>query len=192
MDEEDKQSVMLGFGADSQNGNVPIGQTKTTIINESGLYSLIMSSKLPSAKKFKRWVTSEVLPALKKTGTYTMPGKEKETKQYFPTRPLTTDDYMTAAKTIARCVNERLPIVIDAFEKAGLSLKKIQETAKLEELDDLAEFRNLIAQYTFPQLEKILPICRTSVYYYHIGASIPKQERMKQIIKILREDGEQS
>ena len=39
-----------------------------TIINESGLYSLIMSSKLPTAKKFKKWVTSEVLPAIRKTG----------------------------------------------------------------------------------------------------------------------------
>ena len=40
------------------------------IINESGLYCLVLSSKLPSAKKFKRWVTSEVLPALRKTGQY--------------------------------------------------------------------------------------------------------------------------
>ncbi|MZT11251.1 hypothetical protein EAI80_00760 [Catenibacterium sp. co_0103] len=40
------------------------------IINESGLYSLVLSSKLPSAKKFKRWVTSEVLPTLRKTGQY--------------------------------------------------------------------------------------------------------------------------
>lgn len=41
-----------------------------TVVNESGLYSLVLSSKLPSAKKFKRWVTSEVLPALRKTGQY--------------------------------------------------------------------------------------------------------------------------
>lgn len=41
-----------------------------TVVNESGLYSLILSSKLPSTKKFKRWVTSEVLPALRKTGQY--------------------------------------------------------------------------------------------------------------------------
>lgn len=41
-----------------------------TIINESGLYSLILSSKLPSAKKFKRWVTREVLPAIRKHGAY--------------------------------------------------------------------------------------------------------------------------
>ena len=45
-------------------------QQKNILINESGLYSLILSSKLPSAKKFKRWVTSEVLPALRKTGQY--------------------------------------------------------------------------------------------------------------------------
>lgn len=46
------------------------GVQELTVINESGLYSLVLSSKLPSAKKFKRWVTSEVLPALRKTGNY--------------------------------------------------------------------------------------------------------------------------
>ncbi|EHD0818680.1 phage antirepressor [Staphylococcus pseudintermedius] len=49
----------------------PLGETqKMTIINESGLYSLIFSSKLESAKRFKRWVTSEVLPAIRKHGIY--------------------------------------------------------------------------------------------------------------------------
>lgn len=46
------------------------GNQDTAIINESGLYSLILSSKLPKAKEFKRWITSEVLPALRKTGHY--------------------------------------------------------------------------------------------------------------------------
>ena len=46
------------------------GVQEMTVINESGLYSLVLSSKLPSAKKFKRWDTSEVLPALRKTGQY--------------------------------------------------------------------------------------------------------------------------
>lgn len=44
-----------------------------TVINESGLYSLVLSSKLPTAKKFKHWVTSEVLPSIRKTGSYSMP-----------------------------------------------------------------------------------------------------------------------
>ena len=48
----------------------PGGKQKITIINESGLYSLILSSKLPNAKKFKRWVTSEVLPTIRKHGAY--------------------------------------------------------------------------------------------------------------------------
>lgn len=51
----------------------PMGREQhPTIINESGLYSLVLSSKLPSAKEFKRWVTSEVLPTLRKTGNYTI------------------------------------------------------------------------------------------------------------------------
>ena len=49
-----------------------LGQRGGWLINESGLYSLILSSKLPNAKKFKRWVTSEVLPSIRKTGKYSM------------------------------------------------------------------------------------------------------------------------
>lgn len=50
----------------------PSGTQQMTIINESGLYSLIFGSKLEKAKRFKHWVTSEVLPALRKTGSYTI------------------------------------------------------------------------------------------------------------------------
>lgn len=51
----------------------PGGKQNMTIINESGLYALIFGSKLESAKRFKRWVTSEVLPAIRKTGSYQKP-----------------------------------------------------------------------------------------------------------------------
>ena len=61
VDEEDK-------GVDEM--DTPGGKQKTVFINESGLYSLILSSKLPTAKRFKRWVTSEVLPSIRKHGVY--------------------------------------------------------------------------------------------------------------------------
>ena len=65
VDTEDKQILQKG-----QNTTLDIPNRGLTVINESGLYSLILSSKLPTAKKFKRWVTSEVLPAIRRTGTY--------------------------------------------------------------------------------------------------------------------------
>ena len=65
VDDEDKKFEMLPV-SDSQIGNL----VKTALINESGLYSLVLGSKLPNAKKFKRWVTSEVLPAIRKHGGY--------------------------------------------------------------------------------------------------------------------------
>jgi anti-repressor protein len=69
VDEEDKDVVPI---QDS------IGRMQNTpVINESGLYSLILSSKLPTAKKFKRWVTSEVLPAIRKHGAYMTDAKAK-------------------------------------------------------------------------------------------------------------------
>lgn len=56
----------------------PGGDQEMTIINESGLYSLIMTSRKPEAKKFKKWVTSEVLPAIRKTGRYVAPQAQPE------------------------------------------------------------------------------------------------------------------
>ena len=60
VDEEDRHKVMIFDGNQDK---------ETIIINESGLYSLILSSKMPNAKKFKHWVTAEVLPAIRKHGS---------------------------------------------------------------------------------------------------------------------------
>ena len=69
-DHVDYEDKMQGDGVTIRDS---IGREQhPTIINESGLYSLIFSSKLPDAKKFKHWVTSEVLPSIRKTGSYSM------------------------------------------------------------------------------------------------------------------------
>ena len=64
VDEEDKKDAPI-------RGDLG-GTQEMTIINESGVYALIFGSKLPNAKKFKHWVTSEILPAIRKTGTYSI------------------------------------------------------------------------------------------------------------------------
>lgn len=70
VDDEDKDEVPI---QDS------IGRSQNTpIINESGLYSLVLSSKLPGAKQFKRWITSEVIPSIRKHGAYMTPDKLEE------------------------------------------------------------------------------------------------------------------
>lgn len=69
IDDEDK--LTRRFDGSGQNRQM-------TIINESGLYSLVLSSKLPTARKFKRWVTSEVIPSIRKHGAYMTPDKLEE------------------------------------------------------------------------------------------------------------------
>lgn len=71
VDSEDKTTPLIQGSGSNYKSN-------TVIINESGLYSLILSSKLPSAKQFKRWVTSEVLPSIRKTGGYQSPNAGQE------------------------------------------------------------------------------------------------------------------
>lgn len=112
VDDEDKRIEMLPT---SQNGNT-VG--KTYIINESGLYSLIFASKLPSAKKFKRWVTSEILPALRKGGTYIVEGTAIEY--------ITPRERLSLAKLIVNAPRDRLPAV-----------KKIVQPLISEDLDEL-------------------------------------------------------
>ena len=89
------------------------GQNRTMyIINESGLYSLIFASKLPSAKRFKRWVTSEVLPMIRKTGKYSVPDTADEAEQ----PPVSLQERMEIAKLIAKTPKNRLHMVAKIFE----------------------------------------------------------------------------
>ena len=71
VEDEDKTTTLIqGTGSNYK--------SKTVIVNESGMYSLILSSKLPNAKRFKHWVTSKVLPAIRKTGSYQLPQTPEE------------------------------------------------------------------------------------------------------------------
>lgn len=87
VDSDDKNTVAIYDGIQ--------GNPNMTLINESGLYSLIMSSKLPGAKQFKHWVTSEVLPSIRKHGAYMTP----ETLEKVLLNPDTIIQLATALKT---------------------------------------------------------------------------------------------
>ena len=85
VDEEDKSEVAIHDGRQNRN---------MVVINESGLYSLVLRSKLPQAKKFRRWVTSEVLPQIRQTGGY-IPIKEEDDELTIMSKA-----FMIAQKTI--------------------------------------------------------------------------------------------
>lgn len=126
VDDEDKNTALIQGAIQGAIQGGTQGNPNMTIINESGLYSLILSSKLPAAKRFKRWVTSEVLPAIRRTGGYgtaATQAAEPETAaaEALPARETTNDDYLRAASIVASCKNERLPYVLAYLSKAGLS-----------------------------------------------------------------------
>ena len=76
-----KDALSRHVDADDKGGariTTPSGEQEMTIINESGLYSLVMGSKLPTAKQFKHWITSEVIPSIRKYGAYLTPEKVEE------------------------------------------------------------------------------------------------------------------
>ena len=128
VDEEDRHKVMLFDGNQNK---------ETIIINESGLYALILSSKLPNAKKFKHWVTSEVLPSIRKHGTYMT--------QEFIQKTLDNPDYLIAIATKIkeeREARKRLEKLVEE-ERPHAILGRAITTAKTSILiGDLAKILN--------------------------------------------------
>lgn len=116
VEDEDKMHIKVGEIPTLQTGNFGV-----YVINESGLYSLIFASKLENAKRFKRWVTNEVLPAIRKNGWYGV-GEVTE-----PTRPLTSDDYIRASHIVSRSKRETLPYALYFLTKAGFEIPRVQE-----------------------------------------------------------------
>lgn len=157
-----------------------------TVINEPGLYSVILRSDKPQARDFKRWITHEVLPAIRKTGQYA------PQREYMPTRPLTTDDYAEAAKIVAKCHNSRLPLVLDLLKKAGYDLAPI-ERAKQEAPPTWRDEREarrahmvaLLNQFSLPELCRRLGLSKSTVQYYRTGEFVPRMDRYRAIVHIL-------
>lgn len=125
VDEEDKLTERI----------VLSGQNREVIfINESGLYSLILSSKLPTAKDFKRWITKEVIPSIRKTGGYQMPS--------------TPEQRIAAALIDAQRIlaeyEEKNQVL--AMENSALSVDKAIMQPKADYFDELVE-RNLLTNF---------------------------------------------
>lgn len=93
------------------------GIQEMLFIPEGDIYRLAAKSELPGADKFESWIFDEVLPSIRKTGTYTLSTKQRQ---------LTTDDYMKAAAIVADCRNERLPYVLGFLEQGGFNISRVE------------------------------------------------------------------
>lgn len=171
------------------NDSFTVNGTAIVLINESGLYSLIFSSKLPNAKKFKRWVTSEVLPAIRKTGQY----RRKEAG-----RDVTVDDYLKAASIVATCRNERLRYVLGFLKQAGIEYSvggdaekqdSDMETEQMTKAAAVERMRQVRAdkEFSCAQLGRILGIDRVQICRYVNGQLFPTFARALFIIERLKE-----
>lgn len=127
VDEEDRQNYQNGT-FDSPRG--------MTVINESGLYSLILSSKLPKAKEFKRWVTTEVLPAIRRHGAY----MTEQTLEEALSSPEFLIKLATELKD-AKDTNKKLEAV-----NANLTVEKQIMQPKADYFDELVD-RNLLTNF---------------------------------------------
>lgn len=92
------------------------GDQEIAIINESGLYSLILKSRKPSAKRFKKWVTAEVLPAIRKTGSYTASNQEPVTPSLSGRRWLISFDH-DGKECVRPVASDALVMPLDALLK---------------------------------------------------------------------------
>lgn len=152
----------------------------TWCVNEPGLYSLVLGSRKPEAKAFKRWVTHEVLPAIRQNGYYAL--MPVETSQ----RALTPDDYLRAATIVARCRNDRLPYVLGFLEKGGWDVPKIEKPAFKR--TPIAVVVNRTLEETglsLRQLAKLTGLCPTTLCHYRNGQREPQGRNYDHVVNVL-------
>lgn len=174
VDDEDKKIEVMPY---SQNGNT-VG--KLTIINESGLYCLILSSKLPAAKKFKRWVTSEVLPDLRRNGSYTV----------LDGGVALSAEYMRAASIIASCRDGRLPMVLRALGKAGLDTDALMQAqtpgaGHIQAECDREHLMAVLSRYGVREAAALTGLQPAVISRYRRGVSRPNPERYQMLVEVL-------
>lgn len=152
-------------------------------VNEPGLYSLVLGSRKPEAKAFKRWITHEVLPSIRKTGGYHLVEVLPAVKQ----RSLTTDDYLKAATIVGSCRNERMPYVLGLLKQAGFSIPDVQrsreqlQTELMEVLD-----RAFSNGFTSRQISAMVGIDYGTICQYRRGIHKPGRKRAEYIIQVVR------
>ena len=157
------------------------GQNREMLaVNEPGLYSLVLGSRKPEAKAFKRWVTHEVLPSIRQNGYYAL--MPVETSQ----RTLTPDDYLRAATIVARCRNDRLPYVLGFLEKGGWDVPKIEKPAFKR--TPIAAVVNRTLEETglsLRQLAKLTGLCPTTLCHYRNGQREPQGKNYDHVVSVL-------
>lgn len=163
--------------------DTPSGMQSMVIINESGLYSLILSSKLPNAKKFKRWVTSEVLPAIRKTGAYVTTTAAAEAAE----KTLKEEKYMRAAQYISTCPKSNLPLVLSALHEAGVDLVLL-ESAKATDGECARLINKAVNDYglSMAAIARLVGLQTTQISRIRSGESTPSAQRSKVICDAIR------
>lgn len=160
--------------------DTPGGPQEMSIINEPGLYTLVLGSRKPEAKAFKRWVTHEVLPAIRQNGYYAL--MPVETSQ----RALTPDDYLRAATIVARCRNDRLPYVLGFLEKGGWDVPDVQNTP-LKRTPIAVVVNETLAKtgLSLRQLAKLTGLCPTTICHYRNGQREPQGKNYDHVVNVL-------
>lgn len=123
--------------------STPGGDQQVSIINESGLYSLILRSRKPEAKRFKRWVTSEVLPTIRKTGGYATPGTDLH--RLLAESPL--EALKAVADTATKLAEENQALKARVEEDAP----KVLLAEEFFESDGLMGIREAARSFSIPQ-----------------------------------------
>lgn len=129
------------------------GKQEVNTVNESGLYNLIFRSNKEEAKQFKRWVTHEVLPSIRKTGSYSLPIEQS----------------LEIARIISTASPRNMPLILKTLKMSGIELKdsfeQKQESIKVSELRDCSNVTEVISEFI-----KLYKPLKEDKNFYFVGA----------------------
>ncbi|MCE5342638.1 MAG: helix-turn-helix domain-containing protein [Eubacteriales bacterium] len=149
------------------------GTQNMVIVNEPGLYSLVLASRKPEARAFKHWITHEVIPAIRRTGRYITPGAADTI----------TIDPKTIALIVGATVREMMPYMNVGTMKQPVQVKAQPNKPKSDPKAFARKFQKLLKEHgmTCADASRLLNKPRTVIYYWFTGRYVPRTDNLQLI-----------
>lgn len=150
------------------------GNQKINIINEAGLYSLILTSRKPEAKEFKRWITHEVIPAIRKTGSYSVEHKKEITIDLDALKVI-------VGTSVAETVTQLLPLIQNTSVEKPIRKRNVSEDRQFQ---DVVKSVMKTKRLSLAKMAKKLGVCNATVHNWKNGICEPTGKNYTNFIQV--------
>ena len=168
LDDDERMTTLIS------NESAVTGKSYLSFVNEPGLYSLVLGSRKPEAKQFKRWITHEVIPAIRKTGSYSVEHKKEITINLDVLKVI-------VGTSVAETVTQLLPLIQNTSVEKPIRKRNVSEDRQFQ---DVVKSVMKTKRLSLAKMAKKLGVCNATVYNWMNGICEPTGKNYTNFIQV--------